>query len=266
MKKHFFSLVLAALMLAGSLRTSAWGPTGHRVTAEIASFYLTAKAKLAISRIIGNESLAMIANWPDFIKSDTTDKYKHTSSWHYLDFPGHISRQEFDRLLGEAKGENLYSQTLAMIKELKTASTTPERKRFALAFLVHMIGDMHQPLHVGRDEDMGGNKIQLSWFDRPTNLHKVWDEYLIDFQQYSYTEYSNILNRVVTASAAKSMQSGSIPDWMWQSHVLSDKVYAGSPEGAKLSYSYNYVFVEDLNAQLLKGGLRLARILNDTFK
>lgn len=266
MKKHFFGLALAAVLLAGSTRTYAWGPTGHRVTAEIASFYLTAKAKLGISRIIGNESLAMIANWPDFIKSDTTGQYNHTSSWHYLDFPGHISRQEFDRLLASARGENLYSQTLAMIKELKTASTTPARKRFALSFLVHMIGDMHQPLHVGRDEDMGGNKVQLSWFDRPTNLHKVWDEYLIDFQQYSYTEYTNILTRVVTAADVKKLQAGSIPDWMYQSHELSDKVYDGSPNGAKLSYRYNYVFVNDLNGQLLKGGLRLAKVLNDIYK
>ncbi len=266
MKKYFFSLALTALILANGLQTYAWGPTGHRVTAEIASFYLSPKAKLAISKIIGKESLAMIANWPDFIKSDTTGAYNHTSPWHYLDFPGHISRQEFDRLLAEAKGENLYSQTLAMIQELKSPATKPERKRFALAFLVHMIGDMHQPLHVGRDEDMGGNKIQVSWFDRPTNLHKVWDEYLIDFQQYSYTEYSGILNRVVTASAARSMQAGSIQDWMWQSHVLSDKIYDRTKNGDKLSYRYNFLFVEDLNSQLLKGGLRLAQVLNDTFK
>ena len=266
MTKHFFGLALAALLLAGSIRTQAWGPTGHRVTAEIASFYLTAKARQGIGRIIGNESLAMIANWPDFIKSDTTGQYRHTSSWHYLDFPGHISRQEFDRLLAQTKGENLYSQTLAMIAELKSPATTPERKRFALSFLVHMIGDMHQPLHVGRDEDMGGNRIQLSWFERPTNLHKVWDEYLVDFQQYSYTEYTNILTRVVKSTDVKSMQAGGIPDWMYQSHVLSDKVYDGSPSGAKLSYRYNYVFAKDLNDQLLKGGLRLAKILNEIYR
>ncbi|MGE7773436.1 S1/P1 nuclease [Chitinophaga sp. NPDC101104] len=261
--------VLSILLLLGALLSlqpaQAWGPTGHRVVAEIASFRLTNKARLAIQQIIGNESLAMIANWPDFIKSDTTDAYKHTSPWHYLDFPGHCTRAEFNRIMAEAKGENLYSQTVAMIAQLKNPKSTQAQKRFALTFLVHMIGDMHMPLHVGRDEDMGGNKIQVSWFDRPTNLHRVWDEHLIDFQQYSYTEYAHNLHRITSATRAAEIRKGSIADWMWESHVLSDKIYDRTSSGDKLSYRYNFLFVEDLNGQLLKGGVRLAKVLNEVF-
>lgn len=266
MRKHFWSAVLAGLLLTGTNTAKAWGPIGHRVVGEIASFHLSQKARQAISGIIGNETLAMIANWPDFIKSDTTGQYKHTSPWHYLDFPGHCTRAVFDSIMAAATGENLHTMTVAMVKELKSPATPKARKRFALSFLVHMIGDMHMPLHVGRDEDMGGNKIQVSWFDRPTNLHRVWDEHLVDFQQYSYTEYANILNRVVTRPQAGTLQSGSYSDWMWESHVLSDKIYDRTSNGDKLSYRYNYLFAEDLNNQLLKGGLRLARVLNETFK
>lgn len=266
MRKHFLGAVLAGLLLTGTITAKAWGPTGHRVVAEIASFHLSQQARQAISAIIGNETLAMIANWPDFIKSDTTDRYKHTSPWHYLDFPGHCSRAVFDSIMAASKGENLYTMTQAMIRELKSPATSKDRKRFALSFLVHMIGDMHMPLHVGRDEDMGGNKIQVSWFERPTNLHRVWDEHLIDFQQYSYTEYAGILNRVVTKPQAKGIQAGSIADWMWESHLLSDKIYDRTNNGDKLSYRYNYLFADDLNSQLLKGGVRLAKVLNEVFK
>lgn len=257
---------MAIALIAGTLSAHAWGPIGHRVIAEIASMHLTPRAQQAIRGIIGQETLAMIANWPDFIKSDTTGIYNHTSSWHYLDFPGHCTRAEYDRLLAAAKGENLYSQTMAMIKELKDPSTPQTRKRFALSFLVHMVGDMHMPLHVGRDEDMGGNKIQVNWFERPTNLHRVWDEHLVDFQQYSYTEYAGLLNRVVTKEKKKTFQSGSVQDWMWESHVLSDKIYDRTKPGEKLSYRYNYIFVDDLNGQLTKGGFRLAKVLNELFK
>lgn len=267
MRQHFWAATLAVLLLTGTTNAvKAWGPIGHRVVAEIASFHLNQKARQAISGIIGNETLAMIANWPDFIKSDTTDQYKHTSPWHYLDFPGHCSRATFDSIMAASSGENLYTMTLAMIKELKSPVTPKARKRFALSFLVHMIGDMHMPLHVGRDEDQGGNKIQVSWFERPTNLHRVWDEHLIDFQQYSYTEYAGLLNRVMTPAQAKAIRAGSPADWMWESHLLSDKIYDRTRPGEKLSYRYNYLFMEDLNSQLLKGGVRLAKVLNDIFK
>lgn len=266
MGKYSLKGFMALVLITGTLSAKAWGPVGHRVIAEIASMHLTPKAQQAIRAIIGQETLAMVANWPDFIKSDTTGTYNHTSTWHYLDFPGHCTREEYDRLLAAAKGENLYSQTMAMIRELKDPSTPADRRRFALSFLVHMIGDMHMPLHVGRDEDMGGNKISVTWFDRPTNLHRVWDEHLIDFQQYSYTEYAGLLNRVVTKHKRATLQAGSVQDWMWESHVLSDKIYDRTNAGDKLSYRYNFLFMDDLNAQLTKGGFRLARILNEVFK
>ncbi|MEV4882434.1 S1/P1 Nuclease [Chitinophaga ginsengisegetis] len=261
-KKILTGLILAFLL---PLATFAWGPNGHRITAEIAWLHLTPQARKAITNILGRESLAMIANWPDFIKSDTTHQYDHTSKWHYLDFPGNIDRAKFDELLNAANDENLYTQTQAMIKELKNRNLPKDKQRFALTFLVHMMGDMHQPLHVGRDEDMGGNKIAVMWFDKPSNLHKVWDEQLIDFQQLSYTEYTKALD-IASAAEIKTIQQGSIADWMFDSHQLSDKVYAYTQPDAKLSYRYNYVFVKDLNQQLLKGGLRLAAILNNIYK
>ena len=124
------------------------------------------------------------------------------------------------------------------------------------------MGDAHQPLHVGRDEDQGGNKISVTWFGKPSNLHIVWDELLVDFQQWSYTEYATVLDVADKATIAQ-LQSGSLEDWLYESHVVSDRIYDNIKPDSKLSYRYNYLFVQDLNDQLLKGGLRLARILNE---
>ena len=263
MRKKFLAGLALAFLLP--IAAFAWGPNGHRIVAEIAWLHLTPHARKAVGNILGRQSMAMVANWPDFIKSDTTRRYDHTSQWHYLDFPANIDRQEFDKLLQAATGENLYTETQAMIRDLKNRSLPKEKQVFALTFLVHMLGDMHQPLHVGRDEDLGGNKINVSWFDRPANLHRVWDEFLVDFQQLSYTEYTKALD-IATPAEIKAIQRGSIADWLYDSHRLSDKIYARTPDNSKLSYRYNYIFVEDLNKQLLKGGLRLAAVLNEIFK
>jgi hypothetical protein len=259
LKKFLFVLLLLPL------HTFAWGPTGHRIVGEIASRHLTPQARKAVSAILGRQSMAMVANWPDFIKSDTTHKYDHTSSWHYLDFPANSDRQQFESAAQKATGENLYVETQAMIKTLKNPAATQADKQFALTFLIHLIGDMHQPLHVGHADDEGGNKIKLTWFDKPTNLHRVWDENLIEYQQLSYTEYTQALD-TATVTEVTQLQRGTIKDWMFESNQLADKVYKLTKADDKLSYRYNYWFVKDLNQQLLKGGLRLAAILNGIYK
>ena len=265
MLKKLYPILLGMLLLA-PIPGFSWGVTGHRVVAEIASNHLSPQARKAITALLGRQSMAMVANWPDFIKSDTTHRYDHTSPWHYLDFPANCTRQQFDEVIkAHATGDNLYAQTEAMIKKLKDPATSKEDKVFALSFLIHMIGDMHQPLHAGRDEDQGGNKIQVMWFDKQTNLHRVWDEHLIEFQQLSYTEYTHALD-TATAATVKKIQSGTVADWIFESNQLSGKVYALTHANDKLSYRYNFWFVNDLNNQLLKGGLRLAAVLNQIYK
>ena len=240
----------------------AYGTTGHRVVAEIAQRHLSKHARKELWKLIGNQQLAYWANWPDFIKSDTTGKWKNTSRWHYVDLPGGLSKALFVSDLKALRGENLYTQIPAMEAQLRDKFLPLEQRQVALRFLVHLLGDLHQPLHVGRDEDQGGNKIKVTWFGKPTNLHAVWDESLVDFQQYSYTEYATVLD-VVDKNQEKIWVDSPMEDWFYESHLLSDKVYEKTPDGSKLSYSYNYIFAHDLNEELVKGGLRLAKILNE---
>lgn len=262
MGKYMGKMMIAVALAMSVQLVYGYGLTGHRVVAEIAQRHLTKHARKELKKLIGDQQLAFWANWPDFIKSDTTDTWKSAGKWHYIDLPGNIDKNTFVTGLKNLPGENLYTQIPAMEAQLRDKTLPKEKREIALRFLIHFVGDLHQPLHVGRDEDQGGNKIHLSWFGRPTNLHAVWDEALVDYQQYSYTEYATVLD-IAGKEEQQSITSSTLEDWFYESHQLSDKVYALSPEGAKLSYGYNYLFVNDLNSELLKAGLRLAKILNE---
>lgn len=263
--RNLFKIPFLIIALLAPLFSFCWGVTGHRVVAEIAQRHLTHRAKKELRSLIGKETLAQWANWADFIKSDTTHTWDHASKWHYVDLPGNLTKDEFIADLKKLPGENLYTQIQAMSKQVADHSLPLEKRRTALFFLIHLIGDLHQPLHVGREEDQGGNKIKVTWFDKPTNLHAVWDNALVDFQQYSYTEYAGILD-IAGKDQIKEWQDSPLEDWFYDSYMLANKVYDQIPENAKLSFKYNYIFKNDLDNQLLKGGLRLAKVLNEVLK
>jgi hypothetical protein len=255
-------LVIVLVLITMCQASFGWGTTGHRVVAAIAQNHLSPKATLELQKLIGRENLAMWANWPDFIKSDTTHTWDSTFKWHYVDVPGNLGKDDFLKALKDLPGENLYTQIPAMVAQLKNKSLSKEQRIIALRFLIHLVGDLHQPLHVGRPDDAGGNKITEYWFDKKTNLHAVWDGSLVEFQEYSYTEYAHILD-IASPSEVADIQKSSLDDWFYESHQLADKVYALSPPESKLGYKYNYIFQHDLDQQLLKGGLRLAKLLNE---
>ncbi len=259
-KKKIKIVVLLMLLIAPTV-SFGWGTTGHRVIGEVAQHHLSKKAKKELKKLIGMESLSLWANWADFIKSDTTHTWDHASKWHYVNIKGGLSKENFIAELQKQTGENLYTQIKALSIELKDKSLSIEKRQIALRFLIHFIGDLHQPLHVGREEDLGGNKIKVTWFDKEMNLHSLWDNTLVEFQNYSYTEYANSLD-IANESDVKYWQDSSLEDWFYESYVLATKVYASVPADGKLGYKYNYIFQNDLNMQLLKGGIRLAKILN----
>ncbi len=261
MNKLKFIILFLFLMIW--TETLAWGTTGHRVVAEIAENHLSGKAKRQIKKIIGNQKLAYWANWPDFIKSNPD--WKMADSWHYINFPGGMNRQQFDLALNNSSDENLYKRVLIIMDELKNnKDLSLEKKQENLYFLLHLIGDAHQPLHVGHEEDLGGNKIEVEWFKNTTNIHSLWDSKLVDFQQYSYTEYAEVLD-IRDKKFNKNLADGNLNDWLFDSYQKAEDIYANVKAGDKLWYNYNYDYVSTLEGQLLKGGLRLAKVLNEVF-
>ena len=261
------NLVIICWCLVGGFAqpAMAYGTIGHRVVAEIAERNLTPKARALLKTLIGGEGLAYWANWPDFIKSDTTGFWKPADQWHYINLTGNQAKENFTDSLKAQPVPNLYTQIPAMMQQLGNGKLPLQERRQALYFLLHLVGDLMQPLHVGRPEDLGANRIQVMWFSKRTNLHAVWDTDLVDHQQYSFTEFATVLNSA-PASKKAAFQKGTLEDWFWESHTLANDIYARVPADGNLGYKYNYMYKQLLEDQLLKGGLRLARLLNEVLR
>lgn len=262
MKKRIKTAVTIILFLYLPVISSAWGMLGHRIVGQVADSYLTKNTRKQIFRILGNESIAMTSNWADFIKSDPA--YSHLSPWHYINLKAGLTEIELKAYLATDTSVNAYTKINWLTEQLKNKSLEADKQVLYLRMLIHLVGDIHQPLHTGRHEDLGGNKIKLNWFNEPFNLHQVWDEKLIQFQQLSYSEYANAIN-FTTKKERRLWEKEPVSDWVWQSYQLAEKIYAGVKPDDKLSYSYNFKYIGIVNQQLLKGGVHLGCLLNEIF-
>jgi S1/P1 Nuclease len=256
-------ITLGLLLTLATSTAFAWGSNGHRIIGEIADRHLSKKAKKNLQAILGNESIAISSNWADFIKSDTAMNY--LGSWHYINVKQGLNAKEFENYLTKDTGTDAFTKLNFIISELKNKSLNLEKKQFYLKLLIHFIGDIHQPMHVSRAEDQGGNRIKVHWFNEPSNLHAVWDDKIIEYQKLSYTEYVANIN-FVEKNTEKEWQQQPMHSWFFESYTISAKLYEGITQpDQKLSYKYNYDHIETLNQQLLKGGVRLAGVLNVLF-
>ncbi|HEX7335185.1 MAG TPA: S1/P1 nuclease [Pyrinomonadaceae bacterium] len=285
-------LKVVATFLLLTLPTSAyaWGPTGHRVVAEIAQRHLTPAAQSRVSRLLDGRTLADVANWPDDLRSDPRfDKYKPL---HFATVKNGIASYRdsekarcgdvvvaidaFSAFLRTGSRDALYVVKALSDKSDGTGQgacnpkeTEPLSPGQALSFLVHLMGDLHQPLHVG-GTDLGGNQVSVNWLDRwKSNLHSIWDDEMVDHERYDYTEYARFLDRASKADEAR-WTTGDTISYADEAIAMRSKLYV-YPDGEtagipKISYKYIGAHRERMREQLLKGGLRLAAVLNSIFQ
>ena len=269
MKFHFGKqkllkqLTLIAITIYLPLQSMAWGMIGHRVVGEIAESHLSRKAKKEIKKILGDESLAMASNYADFIKSDTA--YKYLNIWHYINFDDGMTLATMKAHLDTTKEVNAYTKINFLAGELKKNDLPQDKKVLYLRLLIHLVGDIHQPMHAAKKGNSGGNDVKVIWFNTPSNLHRVWDENLVEYQQLSYTEFANVINH--TSKEQKAIwQNAPMSQWLFESYTISQQLNAEikTPD-QKLGFAYDYKHHNTLNEQLLKGGIRLAGLLNSIF-
>ncbi|WP_069659551.1 S1/P1 nuclease [Arcticibacter eurypsychrophilus] len=262
MNNIFKITILAGLILYFPLQSMAWGMLGHRVVAEVAESHLSSKARKQIKKIMGNESLAMSSNWMDFSKSNP--KFNYLGTWHYVNLPEGLTYEQAKAALAQDTSANAYNKILFASGELKKKTVSNELKQFYIRVLVHLVGDLHQPMHCGRAADKGGNDVDVKWFNRPDNLHSIWDSNLIEYQQLSYSEYTHAINYPTPEQISK-WQHDDLSTWVFDSYQISKKLYKEAEANTSYGYKYNYEWVETMNDQLLKGGVRLAGLLNEIF-
>jgi hypothetical protein len=235
-----------------------WGKNGHRSTGEIAEKHLTRKAKRSIDKILKGQSLAFVATYADEIKSDK--KYNKYYSWHYINMD---LDQTYEQSEKNPKGD-LVTGINTCIKILNDKNSSDDEKNFHLKMLVHFMGDLHQPMHIGRKEDKGGNSIQVEWFGRGSNLHRVWDTNMIDDWEMSYIELADNADDL-SKTQIETIEKGTLIDWVNEVHIVTNEVYNSVEKGENLRYKYSYNHFGTVRTQLQKGGIRLAKVLNDIF-
>ena len=234
----------------------SWGPTGHRAVGLIASKHLSAKAKKNIIKILGQNSLAEVSNWMDEIRSDST--YKDMGDCHWVTIE---TGKTYDQSPKNPKGD-VIATIERIVAELKKHTLDKNTEEEYLKMLVHLVGDIHQPLHVGCCDDKGGNQVKVKWFGKETNLHTIWDSNMIDDTKLSYTELASYLDEPDPNTIA-ALQKNSVRQWVDESMTYRKQVYEFGD--GNLSYKYAYKNLPTVKERLLLAGIRLAGILNEIY-
>ena len=246
------------LLMFLAIQASSWGLTGHRVVGQIAEGHLSKKARKEVKKILGTESLTDVANWMDHIKSEP--KFDFMGPWHYCTVPDGKTYAE----AGTPEEKDIIWALDKFKKDLQSDTSSLETKQLAIKSIVHLVGDLHQPLHVGNGEDRGGNDVKIQYFWQSSNLHRVWDSGIIDGQNMSYTEWVTKLNHA-TETQISDWQNDSVLDWADESKNLRPSVYDIGDQ-KNLTYRYNYDHLAQVELRLLQAGIRLAGLLNEIYE
>ena len=269
MRKHKFiktvQVLTAFALIQFSMHASALSKTGHRVVGKIAENHLSPEAIRGIRALIGQQSLAQISTWADDIRSDP--KWKHTEDWHYVNIDPGQSYEDAVRT-----GDDIVTAMKNCESILRNRKATRDEKIVALKFLVHLVGDVHQPLHTGYASDQGGNAMKVRWFGRLTNLHRVWDYDLVNQEKLSFSEFAMFLDQV-SAEQVETWQKSSYLDWVRESRALLPSLYDFGVQTKKdkdgvpdIRFNYADRMLPVIKACMQKAGVRLAGLLNDIFK
>jgi hypothetical protein len=255
---------------------------------DIAERFLTVEARVQIAKLLeadrmadnqrsGRRTLGEVANWADEIKD--TDWGKRRGSWHYDDVPlcGSAEYAKYCR-----NGRCASAQLARQIEILGNERARPGQRNEALKWVVHIVGDIHQPLHAANRGDRGGNRVQVSFFGErdnspygALNLHALWDVSMVRTLIAERGGERAIVSAPVAARDRSAWERGSIADWVDESHrIAGDTVYALLPVAASCSDKVVDVVALDrtyyakaapvIEIQIRKAGVRLARVLNET--
>jgi nuclease S1 len=261
-------LTALALAVVSTSSAFAWGPQGHRVIARVAEERLTPAAKAAIKELLlPPDTLADVAGWAD---KEGHDAVPGSAAWHYINVP--ITDAKFDSRL--IHNDNNVVVKIKQYRKILADKSKPEKeRRRALLFLVHFVEDVHQPLHVGDNNDHGGNDVQVQFFNEGTNLHKLWDSDLIHRIGGNDQAWMHRVEQLITPANVKEWSKGSVDDWANETLQVAKLAYRPLddapkvlPRGVKLGEAYVQRAEPMLKEQMARASVRLANELNEIFK
>jgi hypothetical protein len=247
-----------ALLFAAALATvpstaQAWGPTGHRAVGRIAERHLAPETARAVAELLAPERLAYTATWADDIRSDP--EWAKAETWHWVTIPRGLTYAQSAK---NPAGDVI--EAIGRLERILADRTAPrQERRQALKWLVHLVGDIHQPLHVGTRGDRGGNDQVVLWFGEPSNLHSVWDGGLIGRSELAFSELAEKVD-VASADEVRAWQAATVLEWADESRTLEETAYAIGD--GRLSWRYVSAHWPAVERRIAQAGVRLAGVLD----
>ena len=243
----------------------AWDANGHAIVAMLAEERLTPQTRVAVTTLLDGQSLVDVASWPDQVRN------QQTAPWHYVNIEIEETQYEPDRhcpgrqcVVGQIER---FRQTLA------DPSINSAKRQKALKYLVHFVGDLHQPLHAGQNQDRGGNDVTVEFLGqtvnpftkKPWNLHQVWDNGLLDLYASDSKQAVEQIDQYLTSQNEDVLARGSVVEWAMQSHDQArDHAYRFDAD-KRLDEQYVKQALPVIETQLARAGVRLAALLNAAF-
>lgn len=256
MKRLILSLLMVLMIVPNAF---GWGQKGHDVVAYVAEQNLPRRVLRKVTKALEGHSVVYYANWMD--NASHTPEYSHTSTWHYANVDEGYTYQTMPK----NESGDVVTAIYELVEQLKSRKLSPEQESVALRMLIHLVGDLHCPMHAGHKSDYGGNTIEVFYFGRASKLHSIWDSSLVESaHNWSYSEWQREIDRQRRAVDRK-MQQGTVEEWFSETVEICDGVYKAMPAGAKISYDEVAASAPMIEQQLLKGGLRLAKLLKDIY-
>lgn len=252
-----YNKILVALGMMSALTAYPWGQKGHDTVAYIAECHLSPEAKAAAEELLDGRSIVYYANWLD--NASHTPEYSFSKTWHYKNID---EDETFETAKINEKGD-IVTALEKQIAVLRDTTLSKEERSLALKMTVHLLGDIHQPMHLGHASDLGGNRWEVRYFKNPTNLHSVWDSKIVESaHKWSYSEWQQQIDRADTAQTAEILSLSAPQEWAKETYMISKEVYEKTPQDFNIEYNYIAEWTPLIEQQFLKGGLRLAEVLN----
>lgn len=252
-----YNKILVALGMMSALTAYPWGQKGHDTVAYIAECHLSPEAKAAAEELLDGRSIVYYANWLD--NASHTPEYSFSKTWHYKNID---EDETFETAKINEKGD-IVTALEKQIAVLRDTTLSKEERSLALKMTVHLLGDIHQPMHLGHASDLGGNRWEVRYFKNPTNLHSVWDSKIVESaHKWSYSEWQQQIDRADTAQTAEILSLSTPQEWAKETYMISKGVYEKTPQDFNIEYNYIAEWTPLIEQQFLKGGLRLAEVLN----
>jgi hypothetical protein len=259
---------LAALLALVPLQqANGWGQEGHSIVAEIAQRRLDPDTLRKVKVLLGGEvSMASVASWAD----DYRAQHRETAGWHFVDIPLDQNTYDPARDCNPNKGDCIIHMIARFRAAVSDCSKPLTERSEALRFLIHFVGDVHQPLHAetklnpdGTD-DKGGNDVTVTFFGQKTNLHAVWDTGIITHTVFDWGAYVvRLQNGWLNGRDLSGLDGGTPIDWALESHRAAQEVAYQLPADGTIGDDYYAKALPVVDRQLAVAGLRLARLLQD---